>query len=378
MQNQCFKVCVQCFTYNHVNFIENTMNGFCMQQTSFPFICMIVDDASTDGEPEVIRKYVENNFDLTEKSVIRNEDTDDYKMTFARHKENKNCYFVVYYLKYNHCSIRKPKYPYLSEWLDNATYLALCEGDDYWIEETKLQKQSSYMDDHPDCTMTCNRTKLYSEKKKKYTGEQYCRNSDGILNPVDIINRTGIYIPTCSIMYRPEIKKKYPDYCKYGRVGDYPLQITAAMKGRVYYFDKCMSVYRRANSASWMGQQQRETLNPIRLKVVCGQKNMFEGFANDYPAYKMVLKDKIFEHILRNMPKPIGENKENMQTYQNFFPEEFSNLTLKWKIYYIFCKSRIPGIKELYHNTILRKYRPKYVFYDKLNFLYRFYDKITK
>lgn len=376
MQKDFFKVCVRCYTYNHAYFIEEAMNGFCMQETEFPFLCCIVDDASTDGEQEIIKKYLLEYFDLDSK-IVRNEETNDYVLTIARHKTNKSCFFAVYLLKYNHYG-RKPKYLYFKELIKDVKYVALCEGDDYWIDPLKLRIQVDYMEKHPDCTMTCHRAKLFSEKRKCYIGEQYCLNSDGVINPVDIVNRTGIYIPTSSIMYRPEIKKNYPDYCHNNRVGDYPLQITAAMKGKVYYFDNCMSVYRRSNSASWMGQQKRESLNPSRLKVVCGQKKMFEGFANDYPTYRMVLKNKIFEHILRNMPKPIGGNYEDMKTYQELFPEEFSSLALKWKPYYFFCKFRIPGVKELYHNTILRKYRPKYVFYDKLNFLYRFYDKITK
>ena len=53
-----FKVCVRCMTYNQASYIEDALNGFCIQQTSFPFVCCILDDASTDGEPEVIKKYL--------------------------------------------------------------------------------------------------------------------------------------------------------------------------------------------------------------------------------------------------------------------------------------------------------------------------------
>ena len=49
---------VSCMTFNHHAYIEDAMNGFCMQETDFPFVCTIVDDASTDGEPEVIKKYL--------------------------------------------------------------------------------------------------------------------------------------------------------------------------------------------------------------------------------------------------------------------------------------------------------------------------------
>ena len=64
MEQMDFLVCARCFTYNHAPYIEDAMNGFCMQQTHFPYVCVIVDDASTDGESEVIKNYLQTHFDL--------------------------------------------------------------------------------------------------------------------------------------------------------------------------------------------------------------------------------------------------------------------------------------------------------------------------
>ena len=141
-----WKVCVKCLTFNHAPYIEDALNGFCMQETDFPFVCAIIDDASTDGEQNVIKKYLEEYFDLEEKSVVRNEETEDYTLTFARHKTNRNCYFAVLYLKYNHYSIKKNNIPYIAEWHDKCKYIALCEGDDYWIDGRKFGKQSRFLD----------------------------------------------------------------------------------------------------------------------------------------------------------------------------------------------------------------------------------------
>lgn len=145
-----FPVCVRCMTYDHASYIQDAMNGFTMQQTDFPYVCIIVDDASTDGEPEVIRQYLSAYFDLEGDSIVRNEETDDYVLIYARHKSNRNCFFVVLLLKYNHYSIKKSKDSYFKEWAENAVYVALCEGDDYWTEPLKLQKQVEYMDCHPE------------------------------------------------------------------------------------------------------------------------------------------------------------------------------------------------------------------------------------
>ena len=70
-----FMVQVSCRTFNHANYITDAMNGFTIQQTNFPYVCTIVDDASTDGEQEVIRQYLQEHFDLEDKSVVRNEET---------------------------------------------------------------------------------------------------------------------------------------------------------------------------------------------------------------------------------------------------------------------------------------------------------------
>ena len=143
-----FKVAVKCFTYNHASFIKDALDGFCIQKTDFPYVCIIVDDASTDGEQDVIRQYLSEHFSL-EDDVTRKEETDDYLLTFARHRTNLNCFFAVLFLKYNHYN-KKSKAPYYQQWTDDVPYLAFCEGDDYWTDPSKLQKQVDFLEKHQD------------------------------------------------------------------------------------------------------------------------------------------------------------------------------------------------------------------------------------
>ena len=162
-----FLVCVRCFTFNHAPYIKDAMDGFCMQQISFPYICIIVDDASTDGEQEVIKSYLVQNFNLDNQEIVKNEDTDDFVMTFAQHKVNENCFFAVYYLKYNHYSIKKDKFPYFAEYHDNAKYIALCEGDDYWVNPNKLQIQVNYLNTNSDCGLVYGYVRIYNQDNKR-------------------------------------------------------------------------------------------------------------------------------------------------------------------------------------------------------------------
>ena len=111
--NISYLVQVRCLTFNHAAYIEDTMNGFCIQETTFPFVCTIIDDASSDGEALIIRQYLQDHFDLGNNNIMYKEETNDYDMIFAQHSINKNCYFAVYFLKYNHFSIKKKeKYIY--------------------------------------------------------------------------------------------------------------------------------------------------------------------------------------------------------------------------------------------------------------------------
>ena len=234
MEYPKFKVCVSCFTFNQSMYITDAMNGFTMQLTSFPFVCTIVDDASTDCEQEVIRRYVEDNFDFSEGSVAYHKETDYANITYAQHKANKNCYFAVLYLKENHYSQNKPKRVYLSEWRDICEYEALCEGDDYWTHSGKLQMQVSFLDYHLD----------YGLVHTDYNLTKGKRNHNTIIYPdgkafPDVLIR-GIRVGTATAMYRLSTYKLIPKFFlhKGWPMGDYPLWIEIAHASKIYYIPK--------------------------------------------------------------------------------------------------------------------------------------------
>ena len=301
---------VGCMTFNHASYIEDAMNGFTMQQTSFPFVCTIIDDASTDGEQEVIKNYLSEYFELENKGITRHEETEDYILTFARHKTNLNCYFAVLLLKYNHYSIKKPKLPYIAEWNDNAKYIAACEGDDYWIDNHKLKRQIDILEKDPQCTMVCCRTKRYSVANNYFLDDNRCYSESSFLRVEDIILKGGLYVSFCGVVFRKCVKDNYPNYCVKCHVGDYPLAIMCAMKGRVYYIDIPMAVYRTNNPQSWVGRQKESRLSEKRLNGIVSEVKMLEGFKNDYSAYSEAFNKRLYTFILSNIPywkkDPIG------------------------------------------------------------------------
>jgi len=148
MDESTYMVNVLCMTYNQASFIEDAFNAFTMQQTTFPFVCTIIDDASNDGEQNVIKTYLKEHFDPVDQSTVSPSDTPDYHFLFARHKTQPNCYFAVYFLNYNHFGtavLRQRKLRYAAEWFEKSKYIAFCEGDDFWTDPRKLEKQVDFL-----------------------------------------------------------------------------------------------------------------------------------------------------------------------------------------------------------------------------------------
>ena len=360
--NENFLVYVDCPTYNHSPFIKDSLDGFCLQKTSFPFVCGIVDDASTDGEQDVIQQYLEDNFDLSDNRFFSREETDDYVRVFAQHKTNRNCFFLVFYLKLNHYQNNKHRFPYISEWTRRAKYTAVCEGDDYWISPDKLQKQVEILENNQAYSMVCNRSKLFSVRQNRYIGESYCYNKSRVAEPEDIINRAGAFITTCSILCRSELRENMPSYCVKCMVGDYPLMVLCAMKGKIYYINDIMSVYRVENSNSWMGQQKWGQPDKRRVAVVKSIVEMLKGFGEDYPEYDRFFNAKLADQINRNIPYRQFP-KEVIKDYLSVFTDFIRNYTLRWKIDLLIRKSRLPLVRRYYTDFLMKKYSERTIVY---------------
>ena len=240
-----YMVCVSCMTYNQASFIIDAMNGFCVQETTFPFVCTIVDDASTDGEAEVIKRYLADYFDLKNSAVTRCEETDFYTLNFAQHKTNKNCFFAVLFLKENHYQIKKSKTPYLVEWNNNAKYYAICEGDDYWSDPNKLQKQVGILESDQRIGLCYAKAKVYDERKKTFSDEIKGHEFESFEQLL-----TWNYIPTLTVCMRTDMRNRYLiekkswEEAEKWKMGDYPMWLWFCLNSKIVFFDEIVAVYR--------------------------------------------------------------------------------------------------------------------------------------
>ena len=283
------------------------MRGFCSQETKFPVVYVIVDDASTDGTPAVIKRYVEKHFDLDNKGVTREEETSDYQLIFAQHKSNLNCFFAVVLLKYNHYQLHKPKKPYISEWSEHAEYRAICEGDDYWTDPHKLEKQVSILKNdpvvglvHSNCDFIDQETGNYISEANSSLGDVYfLSDQTAIINAI----LAGKYrIRTPSVVYRASVADKAFSeqdkflYNGYFKMGDIQFWIGIIRLSKVVYIPNSMVVYRICPGSVSRPRNYYDTilfnLSSKELRIYYNQKY---GYGSDIidtimQEYKQLLK----------------------------------------------------------------------------------------
>lgn len=231
-------VLVRCITYNHEAYIEDALKGFVMQKTDFPFVVSIIDDASTDNNTSVIMDYLKRVCDADEV----NPKIEEYgKVIDATPSNYPNCLLHVVLLNENHYG-KKSKQPYYIQFEEKAKYIAMCEGDDYWTDPLKLQKQVDFLESHPDFSMCCHGADVKNETSRpvdcaceRMTTREYY--------PDDAFPTWQI--PTASILYRREVVDAYIlKNLDWFMAGDVVLILKCMHVGRVWGFAEHMSVYR--------------------------------------------------------------------------------------------------------------------------------------
>jgi len=219
-------VSIICITYNHEKFIEEAIKGFLKQETDFSFEIIIQDDASTDRTAEIIREY--------EKKY-----PDRIKTIYNIENQYSKCPSSI-------------DFPPLKA--SKGKYIAYCEGDDYWIDPLKLQKQIAEMNKHPECQISFHPAiekwedgsskdkilNLHSKKNKIFTIEE-------------VILGGGDFMPTASIVFNASVIPRlisFFEIAKETQTTDYYIQILGSEIGGALYLTDVMSVYRKCSN-SW-------------------------------------------------------------------------------------------------------------------------------
>lgn len=216
-------VTIRCITYNHEPYIRQSLEGFVMQKTNFRFEAIVHDDASTDKTAEIIKEYAEKYPDII-KPIYETENQ------YSKHDGS------------------------LRRIMDAATrgkYIAMCEGDDYWTDPLKLQKQVDFLESHPDYSMCFHNAIVHYESSNK-KDHLFSQLETREYNEQEL---TSAWLgATASFVFRRTVylSKYFEEYINSTKfiVGDYPLLLCCLRAGKIYALSDCMSVY-RINPGGW-------------------------------------------------------------------------------------------------------------------------------
>ena len=249
-------VAIHCLVYNHELYLRDCLEGFVMQKTNFNFVAIVHDDASTDTSSSIIREYAEK-----------------YPKIFKPIYETENQY-------------SKPDgslWRIMNDAIDatGAKYVAMCEGDDYWIDPLKLQKQINFMETNPEYSMCFHASTLKNELG--YKEEYDCTNivtKDYTASELF----THWIVPTASILYIKDRVHAYRIIHKEWMItGDVCLVAICATVGKVRGFSDVMSVY-RLNRNSLVHSKQYE------IDQIMKHPKHFLSFYYSFPNLKEEIK----------------------------------------------------------------------------------------
>lgn len=221
MEDNNVMVTIRCAAYNHGKFIRQCLDGFVMQKTTFKFIALVHDDASTDNTPDIIREYAEKYPDII------------YPIFQKENQYSRGGYII-----------RE-----LMDKLITSKYTAVCEGDDYWTDDTKLQKQFDWMESHPDYS-ACFHQALIHYEDGSLPDRKAADIQDRDYSGIELFNEDN-RPPTASLFMRTEICKSnlYNKILKQNlSFFDIPLFLSCAHEGKVRGMSEVMSVYRKQSS----------------------------------------------------------------------------------------------------------------------------------
>lgn len=207
-------VSIRCATYNHAPYIRQCLDGFVMQKTNFCFEAIVHDDASTDGTADIIREYAEKYPDII-KPIYETENQ------YSKHDG----------------SLARIMNAHM-----HGKYIAFCEGDDYWTDPLKLQKQVNFLEGNPEYGL------VYTKAISFYQTLNQMKNVIGGCGTsfLDILYYNPI--PTLTTCFRSDLYKSYIDeilpFSYSWKMGDYPLWIYLSQKSKVKFMDTITGVYR--------------------------------------------------------------------------------------------------------------------------------------
>lgn len=297
-------VSIECNSYNHENYIAEALDSMLMQKTDFAYEILVHDDASTDRTAEIIRSYEQKYPDIV-KPIYQTENQYSKDIPFELFNGERAL----------------------------GKYTAVCEGDDYWTDPEKLQKQVDYMEAHPECSMCVHAAEKVSAVTKKTVSTIRPSRRDKIYSVEEVIEGGGELFATNSIMYSRHKIPEMPEFYLNATIGDYPLVICGALSGTVHYMDRNMAAYRVEVKGSWTDVQLTDISAKQKhlqdVAALLDEVNAFTNFKYDKVINRTKKRDR-FYILLKQLKIKETLKKGYRQFYvkPEFYKRIFKRITI--------------------------------------------------
>ncbi len=259
-------VSICCLSYNHEKYIAQALESFLMQKTNFPFEILVHDDASPDKSQSIIKEY-ESKYPHIIKPIYQSENQK------SRLKYGMNPHFNFPRAK--------------------GKFIAMCEGDDYWIDPLKLQKQVDFLENNPNCNLCVTNGKIYHQDSNTYsffTVPKKQINRDNKVSLKYIFSKRGVVFPTASYLFRKNIiDEVFFDILNRSNIGDRVIQLRAIYNGDICSLNDITCIYRvNLKGTSYTSQNKKVYKSDLlQQKLDKNQylKTLYKNKYNEFIAY---------------------------------------------------------------------------------------------
>lgn len=293
MPKKSIQVSILCMVYNHEKYLEECLNSLVNQKTNFDYEILVHDDCSTDNSKKIIEKYYK-----------------EYPNIIVPFYEKENQYSKG--VKINK-EILIPKM--------RGKYFCFCEGDDFFIDENKLQKQYDFLENNKDYVFCVHNAIIVNEEGKKI-GDITPKIDGGDLTCEEFVSMGGGFVSTNSIFSYSSLAKNLPKYFDHMSM-DYFWQIYLSSCGKTYCLKDYLSAYRLGSDGSWTERMEKD-----HKKFIAYKEKMIETIKlfNEETNYKY---DSLVKKRITEIEFAILELKRD---YKKMYDEPYNEIRKKQSI----------------------------------------------
>lgn len=298
-------VSVICITYNHHNFIKKTLDGFLIQKTNFPFEVIIHDDASQDGTQEIIKEY-ETLYPNIIKPIYQIENQFSKKVNIGKE-------FILSKIK--------------------GTYIALCEGDDYWIDPLKLQKQVDFLDQNEEYGLVYTEIDRIDENENIIDRSFFKHDSSPTCETFEDYLMHAPFRAPCTWLFRKSVYKERP---KRYTVSDFPMLLDIVAHSKIYMLEDTTAKYRVLKESA----SHFTNLNRL-YSFMKGVYQVQMDYAEKYKVSEEVIKTIKIKYAFDSYNFAVAQQDISQIKAADKLLIDYPELSYKFKIIKLLSKIRI-------------------------------------